>query len=221
MVSIPIIGNISKVFVRMNPPNRVRLVEHRKRCSDTEIIMINHAPSQFIPQSVIILAVSWLLGQTFAEAADIYAIGDKGPAGGVVFYVTDGGLHGLEAAPADSAISPWGCVGIDIPGADGNAIGTGAHNTAEIVAGCADRGSAARIVNSYSLNGFDDWFLPSKDELNQLRIERSVVGGFTDGYYRSSSEYNGDLAWSQYFLIGSQGISSKDYAGSVRAVRAF
>jgi len=30
-----------------------------------------------------------------------YAVGDTGPAGGIVFYTSDGGLHGLEAAPAD------------------------------------------------------------------------------------------------------------------------
>ncbi len=28
-----------------------------------------------------------------------YAIGDEGPAGGIVFHVIDGGVHGLEAAP--------------------------------------------------------------------------------------------------------------------------
>ena len=39
-----------------------------------------------------------------------YEIGDTGPAGGIVFYVTDGGLHGLEAAPEDQDRGEWGCV---------------------------------------------------------------------------------------------------------------
>ena len=40
-----------------------------------------------------------------------YAIGDLGPAGGIVFYVTDGGVHGLEAAPEDQGSGAWGCYG--------------------------------------------------------------------------------------------------------------
>ena len=45
-----------------------------------------------------------------------YAIGDIGPAGGWVFYVTDDGLHGLEAAPVDQANAAWGCHGVFFPG---------------------------------------------------------------------------------------------------------
>lgn len=40
----------------------------------------------------------------------VYAIGDTGPAGGIVFYVTEGGIHGLEAAQVDQGYAPWGCV---------------------------------------------------------------------------------------------------------------
>jgi len=95
-----------------------------------------------------------------------FVLGDTGPAGGIVFYLTDNtGQHGLEAAPVDqSAAAIWGCQGISVPGANGTAVGTGAANTAAIVAGCAEAGTAAKVADAYSLNGYDDWYLPSKGD---------------------------------------------------------
>ena len=151
-----------------------------------------------------------------------YAIGDTGPAGGIVFYITEGGLHGLEAAPADqSSGTTWGCYPTEIDGADGTAVGTGAQNTADILAGCSDAGIAAEIADAYTLNGFHDWFLPSKDELKELYDQRSVVGGFAIDDYWSSSELNSDYAWGQYFGVAAISLYYKSYPLAVRAVRAF
>ena len=130
----------------------------------------------------------------------LYAIGDTGPAGGIVFYITGGGLSGLEAAPADQdggSGAPWGCYTTLIAGADGTAVGTGAQNTADILAGCSEAGTAASIVDAYTLGGYDDWFLPSKDELNVLYAQKAVVGGFANTNYWSSTEYSGGNGWSQ------------------------
>ena len=77
-----------------------------------------------------------------------YEIGDTGPAGGIVFYVTGGGLHGLEAAPADLSQTVWGCADTVIAGADGTGIGTGAQNTVDILAGCSTRPIAASVAAS-------------------------------------------------------------------------
>jgi hypothetical protein len=151
-----------------------------------------------------------------------YSIGDTGPAGGKVFYVTDGGLHGLEAAPADqSAGAPWGCEGTTIAGADGAAVGTGAQNTADILAGCSESGIAAEIADAYTLNGYDDWFLPSKDELNLLYQHHTVYGGFGWDFISSSTEDNSNRAWGQFFFNGSQFPHDKYRPQRVRAVRAF
>ncbi|MCP4273669.1 MAG: DUF1566 domain-containing protein, partial [Gammaproteobacteria bacterium] len=152
---------------------------------------------------------------------DIYAIGEDGPAGGKVFYITDGGLHGLEAAPVDQASGAWGCYGTTISGADGTAVGTGAQNTADILAGCSDAGTVAEIADAYTLGGYNDWFLPSKDELNELYLQKDVVGGFASGFYWSSSELNSSNAWLQDFSSGLQYNSNKGNALGVRAVRAF
>ncbi len=152
---------------------------------------------------------------------DIYAIGEDGPAGGKVFYITDGGLHGLEAAPVDQASGAWGCYGTTISGADGTAVGTGAQNTADILAGCSDAGTVAEIADAYTLGGYNDWFLPSKDELNELYLQKDVVGGFASDFYWSSSESNSYRAWTQVFTNGDQYDVNKGSALRVRAVRAF
>ena len=106
----------------------------------------------------------------------IYKIGDKGPAGGKVFYLTNStSLHGLEAAPVDQSVGiKWGCS--DTTVGTSASIGAGKANTAAINAHCGTA-TAAQIAASYSLNGFTDWYLPSKDELNQLYLQKTIVGG--------------------------------------------
>jgi len=163
-------------------------------------------------------AVWTLLGGS--EPATHYAIGDPGPAGGIVFYITDGGLHGLEAAPNDSPPAPWGCFGTPIDGAEGTVIGTGSLNTADILAGCSKFPIAAEVFIT-PINGVLGWFLPSKDELNELYLNRSVVGDFDFFTYWSSSEFDDSSAWFQYFLNGFQNVYDKSNLVGVRAVRAF
>ena len=49
---------------------------------------------------------------TTSGCPKVYKVGDTGPAGGKVFYLSDStGLHGLEAAPADQSTVKWGCYG--------------------------------------------------------------------------------------------------------------
>jgi 6-phosphogluconolactonase (cycloisomerase 2 family) len=91
-------------------------------------------------------------------------VGDTGPAGGIVFYVTEFGDHGLEAAPEDlnnGVGVGWGCAGVAMNSNFNLTLGSGAQNTADILRLCNDSGTAAKFADEYSLNGFDDWFLPS------------------------------------------------------------
>jgi PKD repeat protein len=156
--------------------------------------------------------------------------------GGIVFYL-DGNGGGLVCAVSNLPNSEWGCYGTAISGADGTAIGTGSQNTIDIVnANCSPYTSgntiAANECANLSLNGYTDWFLPSKDELNQMYVNRAAInptatanGGSafaTNYYYWSSSEDNNfNLAWRQSFNNGSQFGFYKNYAINVRAVRAF
>ena len=58
-------------------------------------------------------------------------------------------------------------------------LGAGQANTSAIVNGCATEGIAAHICETLSLNGFNDWFLPSSSELNKMFQQRMVIGGFS------------------------------------------
>ena len=151
--------------------------------------------------------------------------------GGVVFYV-DGAGGGYVCAVSDqSSGAKWGCNGTFISGADGTAMGTGAQNTADIEAGCSTSGIAADICANLSLNGYDDWFLPSKDELNQMYQNKTTIdvtaqmnGGsaFAEDFYWSSSETGLTNAWRQDFSNGNQyDYYAKDNMDNVRAIRSF
>ena len=142
--------------------------------------------------------------------------------GGIIFYIDGTGQHGLISATSDQSTgAPWGCGGTTIGGTS-TAIGTGQANTTAIVNVCTTAGIAASICNDLMLNGYDDWFLPSLDELNQMYLQRNVIGGFATLYYWSSSEYGSDYAWYQNFANGNQYYGAGKYgAFYVRAVRAF
>ena len=82
-----------------------------------------------------------------------------------------------------------------------------------------DWSSAATAASAHGAG----WHLPTKTELELLYKQQSVVGGFNDNLYWSSteSEHDSQLAWSLYFLNGNQKVAYKDFMLKVRAVRAF
>jgi hypothetical protein len=156
------------------------------------------------------------------SAGGPYQISNTGPAGGIVFYITNGGLNGLEAAPVDQSNGViWGCYGVDIAGAYGTEVGTGNANTVAIVNGCSEPNFAAKAAADYIYNGYSDWFLPSKDELDLLYQQRNVVGGFTSNSYWSSTENDVYGAWNKNFNNGAPYGYLKNPMLPVRAVRAF
>jgi len=159
----------------------------------------------------------------------VYEIGETGPAGGIVYHVTDGGLHGLEASHEDQGASAeWGCLGTDVNFVENLATddavdpNSGAHNTLLIRIACGGA-TAAAVAGSYEgPNGkTTNWYLPNKEELDLLYNQRGVVGGFDSNSYWSSSESSSNVAWYQVFVDSGQGVGIKDFADGVRAVRAF
>jgi hypothetical protein len=190
---------------------------------------------QFILLLICILFMAFGCAQNLKEEsqtgakAKTYTVGDTGPSGvGIVFYISDGGLHGLEAAPAGLAdpTSVWIMPASKqtlINAHTSMYIGTGSANTRAISsqAGLVLDDYAAKLCNFYSGGGKTDWFLPSKDELYELYMQKDVVGGF-DGSYWSSSENSNDRACVQNFGIGGYQYNElKSYPYKVRAVRAF
>ena len=117
-------------------------------------------------------------------------------------------------------------------GATGTAIGTGANNTNIIIAaqGATSINYAAGLARSYNGGGFNNWFLPSIDELNQMYVNRVSINGtatvnggaiFSSRYY-SSTERDSENAWAQDFGNGIQQEYNRKYLKLyVRAIRAF
>ncbi len=156
--------------------------------------------------------------------------------GGKVFYIlqpSDPGYdpnvwHGLIASLNDQSNgASWGvapCFGTNIPGASGTAIGTGHQNTHDMIA-VASCTNAAQLVHDVEINGYSDWYLPSKDELYQLFLNKETIGNFVDTLYWSSSEfinYEQSYAYDlQFFTKIWVGDQKKSTTPHVRAVRSF
>jgi len=168
---------------------------------------------------------------TLKVGVTTHAIGDT-YGGGIVFFVYDGGQHGLIAATTDQSASiRWYGGTYTNTRARADGIGAGLKNTAIIIAnqGPVDGNAfAATVCNEYSVTvggvTYGDWYLPSKHELNLLYLQKvaGTVDGFSNNHFWSSTEYDSIFAWGQNFPNGSQGYyNAKVATYGVRAVRAF
>ena len=179
-------------------------------------------------------------------------VGDTGPAGGKIIYAVASpftvtgadsfNANYLEAALDNQATGiAWssktvdgGLTGdVDVTGATGTAIGTGKANTTSIIAAHSDAfNNAAKYAAAYTGGGKSDWFLPSKDELNEMWKARTHLGISSGIFWSSSQDYS--FAWLQPFATseglystGLQYIDLKrinynfNTSYNVRAVRAF
>ena len=153
--------------------------------------------------------------------------------GGIVFYLDETGEHGLVAAIEDlPGTYQWGCYQERVNGADRTAIGTGYQNTMDIVnQGCTTENgnvTAAQAALAYESNGYDDWFIPSKDELVEMYntigngSSEGNIGGFDIGAYWSSSEgSNNEYVWFVHFYEGNTDDYPKTRLWLVRVIRSF
>ena len=181
-------------------------------------------------------------------------LGSTGPGGGIVFY--DAGSQQswgryLEVAPggwsgtAKDPTAVWCNTSRDftaeirdavLRATVGVEIGKGKANTNLIVAKCWE--GAGVLANAYKGGGKSDWYLPSRDELNELckyakyqptgksdvKCKYSIPmlrGEFVQGTYWSSSENVTDSAWTQYFFDGYQCTCPKHASAYVLPIRAF
>ena len=150
-----------------------------------------------------------------------------------------------ESTPVDLQRGPFGTTG-----GTATAIGSGYQNTKAMfdVGNDNTAVSAGALAYAYTVTVsgvvYDDWYLPSKDELNQMcKWQRGITGealtnlatvctggvinsgvgaqGF-DGDYWTSTEVNDFTVWSQSFVTGAQrNNTAKQESGRVRPIRAF
>ena len=170
-----------------------------------------------------------------AAALPQLAIGQAALGGTIAYILVSGDpgydatvQHGLVAATADQSTGiQWYNGSNTTTGASGTSIGTGLANTNAIISnqGSPATSYAAGLARAHNGGGYTDWFLPSKDELNKLYINRVAIGGFANSFYWSSSEFDINSARAQNlgnsFQSGLQGGNAKGTGNYVRAVRAF
>lgn len=199
--------------------------------------------------SVNVLNSTTVTGVTPARAAGVVDVVISTPAGGATLtngYTYEstavgqdsnggriaclgGGTNNLIADTIFRAGMPWGPDGLI--GASSNT--DGALNTSVIVA--VPGTYAAKVCNDYEVDSlgrtpceagntcYNDWFMPAIDQLNCLFTNRADIGGFSLGYYMSSTEFSSTEAWDIDFSDGTRkSWFGKTWNGpKLRCVRAF
>jgi TolB-like protein len=158
------------------------------------------------------------------NSRQVYRIGDFGPAGGLVFYdkgVFSNGWRYIEVAPAETELLVY--IGWNrehnLEGTR-NDIGFGKTNTqlmVEFLNKSGVSGHIAQLSNSLIFDGFNDWFLPSKDELNlmYINLKQRNLGNFdSNSWYYSSSVSMNYFDWQNkyYYDVIKQDFNSGEQA---------
>lgn len=178
--------------------------------------------------------ITWTNTIGGTASAKIAEVGDS-YGGGIVTYIfqqgdagyVSGETHGLIIASSDQSTGVyWGPN--TVTGVTATALGTGSTNTSAIVASLGVGTYAAKICDDLVVGNYSDWYLPSKDELYKMFLNRDVNGvGRSARKYFSSSEYTGNIVWIGWmddgnFTTWSGGCEAcKSQFGYVRAFRTF
>jgi len=178
-------------------------------------------------------------GYNTGTAADVVvpalAIGHSYGGGKVAYILVSGDpgysasvQHGLIAATADQSTSiVWHATNDGEIGTTATELGTGNANTNAIIALYGTESNAAKLCADYSITvdlvTYNDWYLPSWNELNKLYAMKVLgFGGFASNNYWSSSEFNSGTAFALDLTGGTIWLASKNSLNiQVRAIRSF
>jgi hypothetical protein len=146
---------------------------------------------------------------------------------GYIFQEGDAGYvagqeHGLIVAKEDMVVKmPWGCIDRKL-GVTDVIIGAGRGNTVISSMACGSYTAAGNCADLLQ-SGYDDWFLPSLNELRKIFVNQQQIMGFTPAKYWSSSENDRDHSFAVDFsdTYGAYMPVRKDSVLRIRAVRAF
>jgi hypothetical protein len=168
--------------------------------------------------------------------------------GGIVFYIAQPGdsllyvpgeIHGLIVTDFWETFAKHSC-NLDpntwgfVPDNTSTLIGTGLSNSNQIILNntfpnydCPAKRMAARICRELNLNGYTDWFLPSRDELLKLYQNKNVLNNYhptSSVYYLSSTRELTSLmnALTIQFTSGQVfPLNKTSFEGAVRPIRKF
>ncbi|MCF8365990.1 MAG: DUF1566 domain-containing protein [Bacteroidales bacterium] len=183
-------------------------------CGESEPISVNFPDlEQLLQSGDIAQIIDSLGGNTNQLLGQHYQ-------GGLIFYVDEG--YVLITAPEDQSNGAgWGCQG-DYIGTTFENPGTGSFNTTQIIQHCATSGIAAAICEALTLEGYDDWYLPSLDEMEKLiEFHQATDSGnfVADTYYHTSTETDSDNNH-VYNTNASSQSQTKSTLNHVRAIRS-
>jgi hypothetical protein len=171
--------------------------------------------STYYARAYIITEAGTYYGDVRSFTTPYYDIGQL-YGGGMIGYLDQTGQHGIIVSSNDIDETTWGSN--MVTGATASAIGTGLANTKKIIATYGNTGTyAALMCDLIIIGGYDDWILPSKDDLVAIR---SVL---PRGDYWTSTEYNSSYAYCYNvgFPSGSMYERTKSAKYKVRAIRYF
>ena len=167
----------------------------------------------------------------FTTKKKLLAIGDTYEGGKVAYLMQPGDTtynanvqHGLIVSLADQTDNAnWTNASVIVSCKSGSVgLLKGSANTDSIIKyNPSPITTAASIARAHRGGNYADWYLPSKNELNILYINRFAIGGFANKTYWSSSEQGNLNAWFQHFFNGGQYDAGKNSTNYVRAIRAF
>ena len=131
-------------------------------------------------------------------------------------------LAPLFAAPLKIGDEFGGGVIVFIPkSSSGVAVPHGLIAADEDLPGLFNWKDGRSACENLELNGYNDWQLPDKDELQKLFVSKRVIGGFAESNYWNATESDKLKAWAQDFSKGSQSLFNKGDSLRVRPVRKF
>ena len=239
------VSNALKV-ANSNIVNTDKKIDSIKNQISTVLVQINALNTQMSQSNVNILELQKKITELQAKCTELYnlliqhmnatqiEIGDV-ISGGIVFYIDSSGRHGLVSAQKDQIGNgaEFGCYCSPIIGTD-NSIGKGLLNTNKILEQCNQSiDYAAKVCDKLDLNGYTDWYLPSKNELLLMykNLKLKNLGSFSTSipYWSSTTSSYGSCganggAWTINFNTGaiiSEYRAGYAGTGAVRAIRSF